>query len=666
VDPKRYQQIKSILMDGLDLPAADREALLAERCGNDLELRREVESLLQQAVQEDFLDPIVSLDRDPLIGTTVAGYRILRPLGEGGMGVVYLAEDERLQRPAALKFLRPELVLDESAKTRFIREARAGAALDHPNICPLYGIEETADGGLFLAMRFYDGETLKHRLGHGDMPLELSLDIAIQMADGLAHAHQAGIVHRDVKPGNVLLTNGIVKILDFGIAKVRNHEPLTTRGSALGTASYMSPEQQKGDDVDHRTDIWSLGVVLGDMAGDHAAVAHIIQKATAHDVRDRYQSMAEIAAALTDVRRRLAHPPDAEAQGAAARIAVDVRRDGRVVWSGQFDRDQIVLGRSPQSDVVLDDVKVSWTHAVVWRAPDGSLSFADRSSNGSFLNGRRVIDTVSLGGAGVVAIKPFELDVSIHNVAQHPKTVHIPGDTTPNAFRPAHVRFVRGPAALVGRTFALGEKKNLVGRSEDCEVWLDFPSISRRHASIYPAGDGGWIVEDTGSRNGVVVEGKRVEAARIKAGDQVGFGSEIVAMLETAGGDSRDGQDNGSFTFSFGPSRLDTRIDVAHVAGHVDSRTSLALQDHFTKAIGTATRFLVVDLLRFSSCDQSGFAVFIGVDMTLRRRGGALHLVALGGDVLATYRSLRLDTVLSVRADEAAAVAELSALLKRL
>ena len=206
-----------------------------------------------------------------MIGKTISHYKILEKLGEGGMGVVYKAEDTRLKRTVALKFLPPELTLNEEAKKRFIQEAQAASALEHPNICSIHDIGETEDGRMFMAMPRYEGQTLKERLdkgANGRSPLYINecLDIAIQIAQGLAKAHEKGIVHRDIKPANVFITkDGIVKILDFGLAKLGRQTKLTKTGTTVGTVAYMSPEQARGGDVNHRTDIWSLGVVLYEM-----------------------------------------------------------------------------------------------------------------------------------------------------------------------------------------------------------------------------------------------------------------------------------------------------------------------------------------------------------------------------------------------------------------
>jgi serine/threonine protein kinase len=201
-----------------------------------------------------------------MIGQTISHYTILSKLGEGGMGVVYKAEDLKLKRTVALKFLHPDLTRDDDAKARFIHEAQAAAALNHPHICTIYEIDETPDGQSFIAMEFIEGEGLKNRIQRGPLLIDDALPLSIQMGEGLHEAHEKGIVHRDIKPGNIMVTSrGQAKILDFGLARLGTHTKITKTDTTLGTAAYMSPEQATGKEVDRRTDIWSLGVVLYEM-----------------------------------------------------------------------------------------------------------------------------------------------------------------------------------------------------------------------------------------------------------------------------------------------------------------------------------------------------------------------------------------------------------------
>jgi len=201
-----------------------------------------------------------------MIGKIVSHYKILEEIGSGGMGIVYKAEDTDLKRLVALKFLPPELTRDKEAKERLIREAQSASALDHPNICTIHEIGKTDDGQVFISMGYYEGDTLKDKISHGPLDVQQVIDISHQIAKGLMKAHEKGFIHRDIKPANIFITNdGIVKILDFGLAKLSGQTQLTKEGSTLGTVAYMSPEQARGETIDARSDIWSLGVVFYEM-----------------------------------------------------------------------------------------------------------------------------------------------------------------------------------------------------------------------------------------------------------------------------------------------------------------------------------------------------------------------------------------------------------------
>jgi serine/threonine protein kinase len=201
-----------------------------------------------------------------MIGKTISHYKILEKLGSGGMGTVYKAQDTKLDRFVALKFLPPHIGADDNEKKRFIHEAKAASALQHNNICTIHEIGETDDGQMFICMDYYEGETLKKKIERGPLKLEDAIDISIQIAQGLAKAHSKEIIHRDIKPANILLTEEEqVKIVDFGLAKLAGQTVLTKEGTTIGTVAYMSPEQARGEVVDHRTDIWAVGVVLFEM-----------------------------------------------------------------------------------------------------------------------------------------------------------------------------------------------------------------------------------------------------------------------------------------------------------------------------------------------------------------------------------------------------------------
>ncbi len=323
----RWQQIQNLFNDLVERDEAEREARLAEVGQVDPELGQKVRSLLAAFARRDavlgLFETPGGLDDEPASasglrdGDAVGPYRIEDRLGSGGMGVVYRAHDTRLDRRVALKFLPPHLSADDAANQRFTHEARAASALDHANICTVYDIGQAPDGQTFIAMAYYEGETLKAKIARGPLPLDEALGYAVQIAEGLERAHEAGIVHRDVKPANVMVTDrGRVKILDFGLAKVADLQ-LTRPGTTMGTAAYMSPEQTQGTAVDHRTDIWSLGVVLYEVLtgerpfqGDYAeAIIYGIRNDEPQPVRARRPEVPEALARV--VERALSKQPEA-------------------------------------------------------------------------------------------------------------------------------------------------------------------------------------------------------------------------------------------------------------------------------------------------------------------------------------------------------------------
>ncbi len=287
-----------------------------------------------------------------MIGRTISHYKIISKLGEGGMGVVYRAEDLKLHRFVALKFL-PASLGDDKARQRFTHEAQAVSALEHPNICSIHEIDETPEGRMFIVMPCYEGESLQKKIERGPTTLDEAIEIASQVASGLARAHEKGVVHRDIKPGNIFITKDGAKIVDFGLAKLAAQTRLTKTGTTVGTVMYMSPEQGQGQETDERSDIWSLGAVLYEMltgrppfTGEHEAAVlyqimneqpqpvtgvrtgvpmeleRIVNKCTAKDPEERYQHADEIVADLRHLTTVLSSPTarrPAELQKGAAR-----------------------------------------------------------------------------------------------------------------------------------------------------------------------------------------------------------------------------------------------------------------------------------------------------------------------------------------------------------
>jgi len=299
-----------------------------------------------------------------MIGQIISRYRILEKLGEGGMGVVYKAEDLRLKRTVALKFLPPLSAGGEEEKSRFLIEAQAAAALDHPNICTVYEIDE-ADGRCFISMAYIEGRSMKQMLESGALRIEQALELGTHVARGLQEAHEKGVVHRDIKSANILVTpKGQAKITDFGLALLAERTQLTREGTTLGTAAYMSPQQASGDRVDHRTDIWSLGVVLYEILtgrlpfrGERPlAVVHsilhsepapmseggavipaeaerIVRKALAKDLRQRYSRIDEMLAELEMLRRQLGFASATGAWGTTVRGRAGGRFRRGFLWA---------------------------------------------------------------------------------------------------------------------------------------------------------------------------------------------------------------------------------------------------------------------------------------------------------------------------------------------
>jgi serine/threonine protein kinase len=351
MDAERWKQVDRLLQTALDLPPDEHDGFLKRSCGGDKALERELQSLLRSDREADaFLSrpalPAAArqtvregtqaevADDDSAIGYTISHYRILKELGRGGMGVVYKAEDTRLLRPVALKFLSTAFARHPEASARFRREARAASALNHPNIATIHDIGEQ-NNRAFIVMEFLEGATLRERLGSGPMELGTVLTLGIEIADALDAAHNAGIVHRDIKPANLFVTQrGHVKILDFGVAQLGSGDALTQPGIVVGTPEYMAPEQARGMPADVRADLFSFGLVLSEMAGARPAgspalsgveskLARIIATCLERDRDRRYQRAADVRTDLIRLQEELASDRTVATRG---RIATTRRR----------------------------------------------------------------------------------------------------------------------------------------------------------------------------------------------------------------------------------------------------------------------------------------------------------------------------------------------------
>jgi serine/threonine-protein kinase len=338
VNSERWEKIARLYEQVLDEEPSARRAFLDRVCGGDPDMRREIETLLAADAEPGLIDrPVWSAASDlmepaPALepGTALGPYRIDRLVGEGGMGQVFRAVDARLNRTVAVKILPPTDGIDPSLRERFGREAEAGASLAHPHICTLYDVG-SRDGVDFIVMEYLEGDTLAARLAKGPLPLDRALQCAIEVADALDHAHRNGIVHRDVKPANIMLTRAGAKLMDFGVAKRRSSvtdvggTSLTQQGTIVGTVRYMSPEQVEGREADHRSDIFSFGALVYEMVtgrpafdgGSAASIMaailereppamatlqqltppildHIVRRCLAKQAEDRWQSAGDV------------------------------------------------------------------------------------------------------------------------------------------------------------------------------------------------------------------------------------------------------------------------------------------------------------------------------------------------------------------------------------
>lgn len=367
-----------------------------------------------------------------MVGKTILHYRVLKELGKGGMGVVYKAEDQKLHRTVALKVLLGNLVGDEKARKRFLREARAASAIDHPNICTVYEINETPDR-LFFVMQFVEGQTLKKTINNKPMPVEQVIEISLQLADALAEAHSHGVIHRDIKSSNIVMTErGQPKILDFGLAKLT--EPtngrrgvgddvgglteLTQRGVPFGTASYMSPEQAQGEVADHRSDIFSLGVVMYEMTAGRLPFKGKTSIDVMHGViHDKSPAMPDnVPPSFVRVIERCLAKNASERYQTAAEMLEDLKRVARLVYSGRGD---LPVDRTASMHAMRPDPKpgtvgraMNWLKRnVLGKEDQGSAIDAEPSHEVSVETGdisRSAFSGTSVRDKRAIAILPFK------------------------------------------------------------------------------------------------------------------------------------------------------------------------------------------------------------------------------------------------------------------
>jgi tetratricopeptide (TPR) repeat protein/class 3 adenylate cyclase len=641
--PGSALRVRRLFQKAADLTMEDRTSWIEASLPHDASIRREVAALLhvyERGVTRSALrDP--PPDKDTFQGRTISHYQVFEKLGEGGMGVVYRARDTRLGRVVALKFPAPRLAGDGDARARVLREARAASALDHVNICTIHEVGETDAGQVFIAMACYAGETLEQKLQRSRLPLDDVLGYAVDVAQGLAKAHEHGITHRDIKPANVMVTDdGVVKLLDFGLADVAD-ERLTEAGVARATPAYMSPEQACGERVDHRSDIWSLGVVLYEMLtgrrpfrGGHAeAVIHgilhdepeavatrrpeapalleqVVARSLARRVADRYvdaeallrdlrQVRDDVAAAqsaggatVTDPAGALVRPPGGQLVAGGERVQVTA-----VAWAlgGPVDS-----GEKPGEDALRRLLHHARSHAmevvrrhggIIQRVASGEIvalfgiptpreDDCVQAARAALEFAARLRESAAAGGPAVAVRSGLDTGLVL---AHRPRRAGHPGRVTGSPLRVA-ARLARH--ARMDEVLASPDSRRLLARFFEIEDGASMRS-GGTDADVTPAR----VVAESTSRNRLDVaeltaftgRDKELEVLRRCLQRATAGDGQIVTVTGEAG---------------LGKSRLlhefRSSTDVTVVQGQCSSRGSLqpfqpfieALQDHFRTGPG--------------------------------------------------------------------------------
>ena len=499
MNPERWKKLEEYFHAALEREEDDRAAFVVEICGGDDDLRRELESMLDHHEQaESFIDSpayeiaaesILNGDHgETLIGRTLSSYQIVSQLGKGGMGVVYLATDKKLSRKVALKILPADLTGDQSRVQRFKQEARAASALNHPNIITIFEIEES-DGQHYIATEFVEGATLRELLEGNKMNLQGVLDAAIQIASALSAAHVSGIVHRDIKPENIMRrTDGYIKVLDFGLAKLM--EPAggdaeastavhTDPGSIIGTVQYMSPEQLRRLELDERTDLWSLGVVVYEMVAGQSpfkattesdVIASILQKKPSFE-----WCLQNVPPELGWILKKALAKDRDERYQTAKDLLIDLRRLKRELEFGEElgTFEQLDGGGAPGGKAMSQRAKSADTGKKANRAPSGSgrrSPSASRRRSRAAINSLAVMPMVNAGGDPSAEYLSDGITESIiNNLSQLPK-LRVMARSTVFRYKGREVdpqevgRELGVRAVLTGRVLQLDD--NLVIRTE--------------------------------------------------------------------------------------------------------------------------------------------------------------------------------------------------------